>query len=263
MEKPLHIAGTVSALPSYVPIPGLGLLPVNAYVVKSTAPVLIDTGLQADSDKFMEALRAVIDPRDLRWIWLTHIDQDHVGSLGRLLDDAPRAKVVTNFLGLGKLGLFSPLSLDRVHLLNPGQGLDAGDRTLFAVAPPAYDAPETMGVYDDKSRIFFSSDCFGGLLDKPAEDAAAVAPASLREGQVTWASIDSPWLRHTNDGWLASTLSELQRMDPKAILSSHLPPAFGMTEVLIDALIAARTAAPFVGPDQRIFQAMLGSQAAA
>lgn len=263
MEKPLHISGTVAALPSYVPIPGLGLLPVNAYVVKSTAPVLIDTGLQADVNEFMAALRAVIDPRDLRWIWLTHIDQDHVGSLRRVLDEAPRAKVVTNFLGLGKLGLFAPLPLERVHLLNPGQSLDAGDRALFAVAPPTFDAPETMGVYDEKSRLFFSSDCFGAVLDEPMEDAAAVAPDSLREGQMLWATIDSPWLRHTNERWLSDTLNALRRMAPEAILSSHLPPAFGMTDTFADALIAARERAPFVGPDQPAFEAMLTSLAAA
>jgi flavorubredoxin len=262
VEKPLHISGTVAALPSYVPIPGLGLLPVNAYVVKSTAPVLIDTGLPADVNEFIEALCEVVDPRDLRWIWLTHIDQDHLGSLRRLLDEAPRAKVVTNFLGLGKLGLVAPLALERVHLLNPGQGIDVGDRTLFAVAPPTYDAPETMGAYDGKSRMFFSSDCFGGILENPAEDAAAVMPDSLREGQTLWATIDSPWLRHTKESWLIDALNDLRRIGPTAILSSHLPPAFDMMEAFADALVAARSAAPFVGPDQPTFQAMLSSLAA-
>ncbi len=263
MEKPLSISSAVSALPSYVPIPGLGLLPVNAYVVKSTAPVLIDTGLRSDTDQFMDALRSIIDPRDLRWIWLTHIDQDHVGSLLRVLDDAPRAKVVTNFLGLGKLGLFAPLPPERVHLLNPGQSIDAGDRTLFAVAPPTYDAPETIGAYDSKSRTFFSSDCFGAILDAPAEGAAAVRPESLREGQVLWTTIDSPWLRHTSESWLAGALNDLRRVAPNAILSSHLPPSFGMTETFAEALVAARRAAPFVGPDQPTFEAMLSSLAAA
>lgn len=263
MEKPLRINETVTALPSYVSVPGLGLLPVNAYVVKSTAPVLIDTGLNADGDEFLHMLGTVVDPDDLRWIWLTHIDQDHVGGLRNLLDAAPRAKVVTSFLGLGKLGLIAPMPLERIHLLNPGQSICAGDRTLFAVAPPAYDAPETMGIYDDKSQVFFSSDCFGAVLDKPLENAAALEPSSLRERQVLWASIDAPWLRHTTENWVAGAVDVLRRMSPKAILSSHLPPAFGMTDAFVDTLAAARSAAPFVGPDQSAFQAMLSSPAAA
>jgi hypothetical protein len=100
-------------------------------------------------------------------------------------------------------------------------------------------------------------------LEKPAQDAGAIEPQSLHDGQITWATIDSPWLRHTREGWVADVLEELRRMAPEAILSSHLPPAFGMTETLVQTLIAARDAAPFVGPDQQMFEAMLSSLAAA
>lgn len=263
MEQPLHITDTLSALTSYVPIPGLGVLPVNAYVLKSAAPVLVDTGLHADVDQFLHSLRAVLDPRDLRWIWLTHTDQDHVGSLRRLLGEAPRAKVVTSFLGVGKLGLVAPIPLERLYLLNPGQSIDAGDRILTAIAPPVYDAPETIGLYDEKSRALFSSDCFGAVLEAPELDAGAIAPQSLLERQVLWATIDAPWLRHTSERWLAGAASEVRRIAPEWILSSHLPPAARMTERFLDALAAARAAPPFAGPDQSAFEAMLGEHAAA
>jgi flavorubredoxin len=263
MEKLIQVTDSVCALPSYVPIPGLGIVPVNAYVLKSAAPVLIDTGLHADVDEFLDALRTAIDLRDLRWIWVTHTDQDHVGSLRRVLEEAPQAKVVSNFLGVGKLGLVAPIPPDRLYLLNPGQRLDAGDRMLAAVTPPIYDAPETMGLYDEKSGIFFSSDCFGALMAAPAENAEALTPEALREGQTLWATIDAPWLCHVSESWLANALNQVRRMTPAAILSSHLPPAFGMTEQFLDTLMAARSAAPFVGPDQSAFEALLGARAAA
>ncbi len=262
MQQPLQISDSICVLPSSVTIPGLGLLPVNAFVLKSTEPVLIDTGLPADADEFLDALRAAVEPRDLRWIWLTHIDQDHVGSLGRLLTEAPRAKVVTSFLGVGKLSLFAPIPPERLYLINPGQSIDVGDRSLVAVRPPAYDAPETTGAYDAKSGTFFSSDCFGALLAAPAENAEAIAPERLREGQTLWTTIDAPWLRHTGERWLA-TLDDIRRMAPKAIMSSHLPPAFGMTDALLDSLATARTAPPFVGADQAAFEALLAGRPAA
>lgn len=31
----------------------------------------------------------LIDPADLRWLWLTQADQDHIGSLARVLESAP------------------------------------------------------------------------------------------------------------------------------------------------------------------------------
>jgi flavorubredoxin len=263
VEKPIHVTDTLSALPSYVPIPGLGLLPVNAYVLKSAAPVLIDAGLHSDCEEFVEALGEVMEPRDLRWIWLTHVDQDHVGSLRRLLDEAPRAKVATNFLGVGKLGLVAPIPPERLYLLNPGQSIDAGDRRLTAVTPPVYDAPETMGVYDEKTGMFFSSDCFGALLETPADDAEAIAPEALRAGQSLWTTIDAPWLKNTSESWLAGTANELRRMAPRAILSGHLPPAFGMVERFLETLAAARRAPAFTGPDQAAFEAMLARQDAA
>lgn len=261
MENAYPITDAIAVLPSYVPVPALGLIPVNAYIIKAKSPVLVDTGLHADSDAFMEALRSVIDPRDLRWIWLTHTDQDHVGSLRRLLQEVPHLKVITSFLGVGKLGLIAPLPPERVYLLNPGQSIDAGDRTLTAVKPPSFDAPETTGLYDSKSDVFFSSDCFGAILSEPAQDAADVDPAVLSERQTLWATIDAPWLRNVTDAWFDSALEGIRRMSPKGILSGHLPPAFGMTERLLEALAAARQAEPFIGPDQAAFEGTVAAHA--
>ena len=70
----------------------------------------------------MTALRTVIDPADLRWIWLSHTDFDHIGSLHTLLDENPQLRVITTFFGVGIMGLSStPLPLDRVRLVNPGE----------------------------------------------------------------------------------------------------------------------------------------------
>ncbi len=37
----------------------------------------------------MNQLQSLLDLRDLRWIWLTHIDADHIGNLRAVLDAAP------------------------------------------------------------------------------------------------------------------------------------------------------------------------------
>jgi hypothetical protein len=50
-----------TSLPSHLDIPGVGTLVVHPFVLKSEQPVLIDTGLAAESDLFMEALRSIID----------------------------------------------------------------------------------------------------------------------------------------------------------------------------------------------------------
>ena len=90
MFEPYPATPEIDVLPSYFPIPGYGILPINAFVLKAAEPVLVDTGLALLSDEFLPQLSSVIDPEDLRWLWLTHVDPDHIGSLHRLLDEVPR-----------------------------------------------------------------------------------------------------------------------------------------------------------------------------
>jgi flavorubredoxin len=148
--------------------------------------------------------------------------------------------------------------MDRVYLLNPGQKITVGDRTLTAFKPPAFDNPSTTGFYDDRSGILFSSDCFGALLSEVPQNAADLSDKDLREGQVFWATLDSPWLQKVDPAAFARELDEIRRMAPRMVLSSHLPAASGdMTERLLASLAAAPKAQPFVGPDQAQLEQML------
>ena len=251
-------ASDIEVITSNFPIPGYGLVPINAFVLKGSEPVLVDTGTVVESADFMTALRSVIDPADLRWIWLTHTDLDHIGSLHRLLAENPRIRVITTFLGVGIMSLSAPLPMDRVYLVNPGQKITVGDRTLTAVKPPAFDNPSTTGFYDEKSESLFSSDCFGALLSAVPENAADLSDEDLREGQVFWATLDAPWLQKVDRSAFARELDGIRRMEPRMVLSSHLPAAPGrMTERLLASLAAAPAAQPFVGPDQAALEQML------
>jgi flavorubredoxin len=252
------VAPDIEVLTSNFPIPGFGLVPINAFVIKGTEPILVDTGAVVHSQDFMPALRRVIDPADLKWLWLTHTDFDHIGSLNQLLTENPKLRVITTFLGVGIMSLASPLPMDRVYLLNPGEKITVGDRTLTGVRPPAFDNPSTTGFYDDKSGVFFSSDCFGALLSSVPQSAADLSDADLRDGQVFWATVDSPWLHKTDPSAFAKELDSIRKMEPKMVLSSHLPPAPGnMTGKLLASLAAAPTAQPFVGPNQAALEQML------
>lgn len=85
-----HSAGPeLSVLTSELPIPDLGLQPVNAFLLRGEQPMLVDTGMPVDREAFEEALWSLVDPGDLRWIAVTHDDRDHTGSLVSLLRRAP------------------------------------------------------------------------------------------------------------------------------------------------------------------------------
>ncbi|HSE38861.1 MAG TPA: MBL fold metallo-hydrolase [Blastocatellia bacterium] len=251
-------APDIEVITSNFPIPGYGLVPINAFVIKGKEPILVETGAAVESEEFMHALRSVIDPTELKWIWLTHTDFDHIGSLHQLLAENTGLRVITTFLGVGIMSLYAPLPLDRVLLVNPGEKITAGDRTLTAVKPPAFDNPSTTGFYDDKSGVFFSSDCFGALLSAVPQNAADLSENDLRNGQIFWATVDSPWLHKVDNEALEKELDAIRKMAPKMVLSSHLPAASGdMTERLLASLAAVPTSQPFVGPDQASLQQML------
>jgi len=266
MEQPtmfdtLYPVADTASIVSYFPLPGLGVLPINSFVIRSSEPVLVDTGIAALRDEYMSRLREVVDPRDLKWIWLTHTDWDHIGNLEAVLAEAPDATVVTTFLGMGKLGLVG-ISPERTYFLNPGQKLDVGDRELLAVKPPTFDAPETTGLFDTRTRTLFSADSFGAVMDEPAEEEEAIERKRLKEGLTLWATVDSPWLHMVDESLFRKSTHEIERLEAKTVLSSHLPPTKD-AGTLLRWVEGSRNAPVFVGPDQAAVEAMFAEAATA
>jgi len=251
----------VTVLNDYMDVPGLGFLPVNAFVIHSAEPVVVDTGLGLPDRNFVASLCDVMDPADVRWIWITHPDRDHTGGVFALLEAAPGARVVTTFGGAGIMSTERPLPIDRIYLLNPGQSLDVGDRRLTGFRPPLFDNPATVGVLDTSTGVALSSDCFGAPLPTAdlatARDAAAAGPDDLRAAQLLWATVDSPWVHYVDPERFAAAFTPLRDFDPTLILSTHLPPISDVTSRTYDTLLEAPQASPFVGPDQAALEAML------
>jgi glyoxylase-like metal-dependent hydrolase (beta-lactamase superfamily II) len=241
----------ISVLADSLEVPGIGHIPVNAFVLLGAEPVVVDTGLGLPDRNFVEALATVLDPADVRWIWLTHPDRDHTGGIFDLLAAAPKARVVTT------------LPLDRAYLVNPGETLDIGDRTLTGFRPPLFDNPATVGFFDDHSGVCFSSDCFGAPLPTAdlarADDVRDVAVEDLRTAQLLWATVDSPWVQTVDVEKYLRTFDSLKDRKPDLVLSTHLPPAAGITGAMLDTLATAPSAPPFVGPDQEALEQMLAS----
>ena len=247
----------ISVLPAHFPVPGSGFLPVNAFVIKAEDPVLVDTGMGKDSEEFMEALKSVIDPQDLKWIWLTHDDADHTGNLQQVLAEAPNARLASFSLAILRMSTAWPVPMDRVYWLNPGESISAGDRTLTAVRPPLFDNPTTIGIYDDRSDAFFSADCFGAVIPSPAQGTDDIAEADLTQGMTGWASLDSPWAHIVNTAEFDKSLDIIRQIGPKRIFSAHLPPAIDRTDEFLRLLATIPPSPPSVAPNQKALEQIL------
>src|ERR1700712_2295996 len=145
----------VTVLNDAMEVPAIGVLPVNAFVLHAEQPLVVDTGLSLPDRHFVDDLASVVDPADVRWIYLTHADRDHTGGLFDLLDAAPQARIVTTFLSVGIMSTERPLPLDRLFRLNPGQPPALGDRGTTASRPPLFDNPGTTGFLDESTGTCF------------------------------------------------------------------------------------------------------------
>jgi flavorubredoxin len=262
MDAPTFIgarktAPDVTTFTGFFPIGPLGILPANSHFIDAREPILVDTNGVAFQQPLLEALSNVVDLQDLRWIYVSHTDLDHIGNLEAVMRLAPNAKVVLPQLGAAKMGLRENFDMSRLVPMDHGQRLDLGDRELVLLKPPTYDAPETTGFFDTKTRVLFSVDSFGALLDAPYEETAAIPETVLRDGMTMWAGIDAPWLGMVDRARLGGLLSDIQRLDPTAIISGHLPVTAGRTmHKVLANMLGALSEDRFNHPDRETIEAL-------
>ena len=260
MDPVLRPHPDICVFPTNLPLPaGMGFLPVNAFLILAREPVLVDTGLAIESPLFLDAVRSVIDPREIRWVWLSHDDADHTGSIQQIMDLAPNARLATNAFAAFRMTTVWQVPMHRLFAINPGESLDVGDRSLTAVMPPLFDNPMSTGFRDEKTGALFSVDAFGAVVPSPAEKAEDVPEEALKMGMVAWATSDSPWAHIVDQGKYGQVLDRIRQLNPTMILSSHLPPAGGKSmDAFLKVLASVPDAEPFVAPNQAELEQMLG-----
>jgi hypothetical protein len=262
MDRPFEVAPDIYVLPSFVAIPAVGYLPVNAFLFAGDEPVLVDTGFHAESEQFLDALASLIDIGRIKHLLISHDDGDHTGSLGRILDLAPDAEVLTHGLAALRMRFTLEIPLDRVHAIVPGDEIRAGEWNFRVFRPPLFDNPTSLGLYESHAAVMFPVDCFGGLVPRPAERAEEYPPEDLARSIMMWGSFDDPWVQHYDRGAYTEMLDEVRAMPADVVLSSHLPPATGIFDRLVAGITALPDAAPFVPPNQAAFAQMVSAMLA-
>lgn len=253
MHSPYEAAPGVWVLPTSIQIPGVGHLLVNSYLLTGAEPLLIDTGLVGDRALFLDAVESIVPLADLKWVWLTHDDADHTGSLPQIMERAPHAQLLTHGIGVLRMRTWWQVPLRRVHPVTVGARIPIGDRVLRAVQPPLYDNPMSIGLLDELTGTLFSVDAFGAILPAISQDAAEIPEEALIAGMTAWATFDSPWSALVDHGKFAAALRKVEMLAPARLLSSHLPAASGGIDRFLAVLSNVPNAEPFVSPDPEAF----------
>lgn len=136
----------------------------NSYlVIGKEKTALIDTVEPGKGDTLVEnLLKLSVDKID--YIISNHAEQDHSGTIPRILDLYPDAKVVTNPKCKGFLKDLLLIPEEKFIEVKDEDELPLGEKTLKFVYTPWVHWPETMSTYLVEDKIMFTCDFFGSHL---------------------------------------------------------------------------------------------------
>ncbi len=134
----------------------------NAYLIEaSEKTVLLDTVDPPMTDKLMAQLAKT---GKIDFIISHHAEQDHSGTIPRVLERFPEAKVVVSPKAKGMLIDLLKIPEDAFVTVQDGETLSLGDKTLKFIHTPWVHWPETMVTYLQEDRILFSCDFYGSHI---------------------------------------------------------------------------------------------------
>lgn len=134
----------------------------NSYLVEgSEATVLLDAVDPPMAHVLLEQLEGV---QKIDYIVSHHAEQDHSGSIPHVLERFPDAKVVVSKKAKGMLMDLLKIPDEQFKVVEDGETISLGDKTLRFIYTPWVHWPETMVTYLEEDNFLFSCDFFGSHI---------------------------------------------------------------------------------------------------
>lgn len=135
----------------------------NSYLIRGDRKALIDVPGESFTDRFLETLTEQIDPNELNYIILGHINPNRAATLRALLDKATNARIVCSNPAAKALPTLMEGKSPLVQVVRGGEAeidLGQGHRLRFITVPtPRW--PEGLWTYDEYTGVLFSNKFFG------------------------------------------------------------------------------------------------------
>ncbi len=198
---------------------------LNSMVIAGAEPAIVDTGSVNNRSQWLDDVFGIVDPADVRWVFLSHDDSDHTGNLVSVVEACPNATLVCSWALVERFSNAFGFPLHRLRWLNDGEAIDLGDRRIIAVRPPVYDSPATRGFLDDRTGVYWGVDAFATPC--PAEPVATVAdldPGFWAEGMAMFVHHAlSPWVGLVDRVRYAAELDRVRALGMTTIATAHSP----------------------------------------
>lgn len=135
----------------------------NSYLIIDEKITLIDNVKHYLFEEQLKRISEVIDPAKIDYIIQNHIEMDHSGSLPKIMELCPKAKVVASPKGVEGLPKHFKQNWD-FKTVKSGDVLELGKRQLHFVQTPMVHWPDNMVSYCPQEKLLFSNDSFGQHL---------------------------------------------------------------------------------------------------
>ena len=134
----------------------------NSYVILDEKIAVMDTVDRRGAEAWLENLEEALAGRRPDYLVIQHLEPDHAGSIGLLIEKYPDMKLVGNGKTFAMLPKYFPGSYEeRAVTVKEGDSLSLGTHTLTFVMAPMVHWPEVMVSYESSEKILFSADGFG------------------------------------------------------------------------------------------------------
>ena len=235
----------------------------NTLVIRGAEPVVVDTGMVEFGEQYFEDLFGLVEPTDIRWVFISHDDHDHTGNVNALMEQAPNATVVVNWFMTERMGASLDVPVTRQRWLGDGETLDVGDRRLLAVRPPIFDAPTTRGLFDPTTGVYWASDSFATPMTTPVTNVAELDPTFWAEGMATFDNYVAAWLPLVDDTRFQRTVDRVEQLAPAVLVGCHTPVIDGANVATALAATRRSPSASFPAqPDQAVLETIQQALAA-
>jgi flavorubredoxin len=196
-------------------------------VIQGPEPVIVDTGIKLLREPWAEQVFGLVEPQDVKWIFLSHDDGDHTGNLDMVLDMCPQATLVTSWFATERMAGEIQLPIERQRWVGDGESFGTDGRRFVAVRPPTFDSPTTRGLYDAETGVYWSSDAFGTPVLGLVDDVAEMPADMLAETCMAFSSMLSPWHEVVDPAKFGGWVDRVAALQPSVIVGAHGPQLTG------------------------------------
>jgi flavorubredoxin len=210
-------------VPTLAAEPGGAFIAVHTMVIAGAEPVLVDTGCSLARDHWAAQAFSVVDPEDVRWIFLSHDDHDHVGNVQFALERCPNATLIASYAIVSRLAGDVELPFDRLRFLDPGDALVLADRTLSVVRPPTFDSPSSRALFDSSNGVLWGADSFGCLFPGAVYERPDVPDDLYAMSFDVMNAWNTPWLEWVDPVRFAAHVEATAALPVEVAVSCHGP----------------------------------------